>query len=67
MNFTISHGQEAQDDSDPVHIVGDNRTIGSGVLPAENSIEKSPSTTTVKFRIAELQNIVSAFEIEGRG
>lgn len=39
-----SHDDEAGHDEDPVDVVGEDRAVGSGVLPAENGVEDTPAS-----------------------
>ena len=54
MHLIISHGQKSQDDSNPVNIIRDNRTVRGRVLPAKDSVENAPSATAVEFGVAKL-------------
>lgn len=50
----ISHDEEANDDCNPIHIVRDDGAVCRRVLPSEYCIEDTPSTTAIKFRVAEI-------------
>ncbi len=52
LDLLIPHNQKADNDSNPVHIIRDDRAISSRVLPAQDGIEDTPSTTTVETRVA---------------
>lgn len=64
MNFTVSHRQKAQDDDDPVHIIRDDGTISSRILPAEDGVEDSPASASVEFWVTKLEEGVSDVERE---
>ena len=50
----VAHDQETDDDKDPIHVVGDNRPVGGGVLPPQDGIKDSPTAAAVEFWVAEL-------------
>jgi hypothetical protein len=52
--LVVAQCKEAANDSDPVYVIGDNRAVSSGVLPSENGVEDTPSTTTVQLRVTKL-------------
>jgi hypothetical protein len=59
MDFAVSHGQETQDDCNPVHVIRDDGAVGGRVLPAKHGVEDTPSSTTIELWIAELENKVN--------
>jgi hypothetical protein len=50
----VAHDEEANDDRDPVDVVRDNGTVCCRVLPSEDCVEDTPSSTTIEFRVAEV-------------
>jgi hypothetical protein len=56
LGLLVSHEEETNDDAKPVQVVRNDRTICGTVGPAEDSIEDTPATTTIQFRIAKLYN-----------
>lgn len=53
-----AHNHEADDDGDPVAVVGDDGAVGGRVLPAEDRVEDAPSAAAVEFGVAELRGLV---------
>ena len=49
-----THGEESDDDGDPIEIVRKNGAVGRRVLPPEQGVEDSPSSTAVDLGIAAL-------------
>lgn len=50
--LVVPHADIGENDTDPVEIVSQHRTIGSRVGPSEQSVEYTPSATTTQFRVA---------------
>jgi hypothetical protein len=48
------HEGKLRNDKNPVQIVGQDRSIRSRIVPSNNSIQNSPSSTTVELRITAL-------------
>lgn len=58
-DLMVSHDEEGNDNGDPIHVVGDDRAVGRGVLPAEDRVEDTPASAAVNFGICVLFGCVS--------
>lgn len=52
--FLVPHREERENDDNPVEDVCDDRAICRGILPAEQSIEDTPSTAAIDLGITAL-------------
>lgn len=46
-----SHTNEDSNDDNPIEVVRQNRAVGCRILPAEDGVGNSPSTTTIQLGI----------------
>lgn len=53
-SLLVSQNEETDNDSKPVQIVRDDRSIGRGILPSKERIENAPSSITILSRGATL-------------
>lgn len=67
MALVVPHSDEADDDEDPVHVVRDNATISSRVLPPKDSVEDTPATAPVHLRVAAVDVPDALGDIVGPG
>lgn len=54
LSFIIPHGEESDNDGNPVEVIGENRAVGRRVLPAEQGVEDTPSSSTANLGVAAL-------------
>lgn len=47
--------KEHADNEEPVQVVGDDRSVGSRVCPAQDGIENAPAGSVIGFRVAALE------------
>lgn len=64
-NLIVSHYNKPNDDTKPVQVVRDHGTIGSTIGPSEDSVENTPATTTIQFRIAILYMLSTTTNHDG--
>jgi hypothetical protein len=50
----VCHSGKLRNDEYPVQVIGKDRTIRSRVVPSNNSIQDSPSSSAVKLGVAAL-------------
>lgn len=50
----VAHQDEADNNGNPVDVVGDYGAIGCTVLPAEDGVKDTPSTASVEFGVTVL-------------
>ena len=53
--LVVAEGEEADDDHEPIEVVGENGADCGGVLPAENGVEDAPAAAAVDFGVAALK------------
>lgn len=58
--------EEADDDEDPVDVVGDDGTVGGRIGPAKDTVQDTPRLRARRFRAAALQKSVCEIRI-GKG
>lgn len=59
-SLIVPHCKECENDDDPVEVVCKDRPISSRILPTEQGIEDTPSTTAVQVGTTALNQVSSA-------
>lgn len=54
LDLVESHGKESKDDNDPVDVIADDTSISSGIGPAKDSVEDTPSRATIELWVAKV-------------
>lgn len=50
----VCHGRKLRNNEYPVQVIGKDRTIRSRVVPSNNSIQDSPSSSAIKLGVTAL-------------
>lgn len=67
VTLIVPHANIGSDDTDPIEIVTQHRSIGSRVGPAEKGVEDTPSTTATEFGVAAVDMPDTLADIVGTG